>query len=102
MGESRVASVLVSDWCLTFFFSSRRRHTRLQGDWSSDVCSSDLHHCAQEPARKLKVIFGGSNHEVFSTPTNAIFKNPASRSRFITSINSPYGTTLSADRKSVV
>src|SRR5256885_11301129 len=24
------------------FFSSRRRHTRLQGDWSSDVCSSDL------------------------------------------------------------
>src|SRR5256885_10729922 len=25
-----------------FFFSSSRRHTRLQGDWSSDVCSSDL------------------------------------------------------------
>src|SRR5256885_15424236 len=25
-----------------FFFPSRRRHTRLQGDWSSDVCSSDL------------------------------------------------------------
>src|SRR5205807_7609500 len=25
-----------------FFFSSRRRHTMLQGDWSSDVCSSDL------------------------------------------------------------
>src|SRR5256885_4791998 len=28
-----------------FFFSSRRRHTRLQGDWSSDVCSSDLGYC---------------------------------------------------------
>src|SRR5256885_2408165 len=28
---------------LIFFFSSRRRHTRLQGDWSSDVCSSDLY-----------------------------------------------------------
>src|SRR5256885_10652866 len=27
---------------VSFFFSSRRRHTRLQGDWSSDVCSSDL------------------------------------------------------------
>src|SRR5256885_10008492 len=27
---------------VVFFFSSRRRHTRLQGDWSSDVCSSDL------------------------------------------------------------
>src|SRR5437016_8062508 len=24
-----------------FFFSSRRRHTRLVSDWSSDVCSSD-------------------------------------------------------------
>src|SRR5256885_7889046 len=30
-----------------FFFSSRRRHTRLQGDWSSDVCSSDLR-CIQD------------------------------------------------------
>src|SRR5437762_11479439 len=27
---------------LIFFFSSRRRHTRYIGDWSSDVCSSDL------------------------------------------------------------
>src|SRR6266699_4601645 len=26
-----------------FFFSSRRRHTRCGRDWSSDVCSSDLH-----------------------------------------------------------
>src|SRR2546426_11236243 len=29
-------------FCVFFFFSSRRRHTRLQGDWSSDVCSSHL------------------------------------------------------------
>src|SRR5688500_19188211 len=35
----------------SFFFSSRRRHTRLQGDWSSDVCSSDLRDC---PARELQ------------------------------------------------
>src|SRR5580693_4189714 len=27
---------------LFFFFSSRRRHTRWNCDWSSDVCSSDL------------------------------------------------------------
>src|SRR5205807_3287826 len=32
-----------------FFFSSRRRHTRLQGDWSSDVCSSDLASARQMP-----------------------------------------------------
>src|SRR5215813_14157843 len=29
--------------CFFFFFSSRRRHTRCGRDWSSDVCSSDLH-----------------------------------------------------------
>src|SRR5437879_12597332 len=29
-------------YSLLFFFSSRRRHTRYIGDWSSDVCSSDL------------------------------------------------------------
>src|SRR5256886_11181181 len=28
--------------CVCFFFSSRRRHTRFDCDWSSDVCSSDL------------------------------------------------------------
>src|SRR5690606_40309858 len=27
---------------VSFFFSSRRRHTRFSRDWSSDVCSSDL------------------------------------------------------------
>src|SRR2546429_8422826 len=27
---------------MSFFFSSRRRHTRCSRDWSSDVCSSDL------------------------------------------------------------
>src|SRR5256885_3826772 len=50
--ESRRAQPDLTEWLavhkqqrqhlLVFFFSSRRRHTRLQGDWSSDVCSSDL------------------------------------------------------------
>src|SRR5256885_11766473 len=35
-------SILCALVGVDFFFSSRRRHTRLQGDWSSDVCSSDL------------------------------------------------------------
>src|SRR3712207_8941236 len=30
-------------YIMLFFFSSRRRHTRYWRDWSSDVCSSDLH-----------------------------------------------------------
>src|SRR5207248_8117845 len=42
-----------------FFFSSRRRHTRSYGDWSSDVCSSDL--------RELEVE-RGHNDELQLTP----------------------------------
>src|SRR5262249_60121781 len=40
-----VCALLISLGCVvavSFFFSSRRRHTRLVSDWSSDVCSSDL------------------------------------------------------------
>src|SRR5262249_56544128 len=38
-----------------FFFSSRRRHTRLVSDWSSDVCSSDL-------TTKTLVTYLGTSH----------------------------------------
>src|SRR2546430_6079592 len=44
---------------LLFFFSSRRRHTRFDCDWSSDVCSSDLfrrHHRAGNTARDAAVV----------------------------------------------
>src|SRR2546430_5684791 len=34
--------------CFFFFFSSRRRHTRFDCDWSSDVCSSDLNLAERE------------------------------------------------------
>src|SRR3712207_9195326 len=35
--------------CFSFFFSSRRRHTRYWRDWSSDVCSSDLVEAGYDP-----------------------------------------------------
>ena len=41
-GKELIIGVVSVNWVFVFFFSSRRRHTRLQGDWSSDVCSSDL------------------------------------------------------------
>ena len=41
-GDGGVLGILAL-FFLFFFFSSRRRHTRLRRDWSSDVCSSDLH-----------------------------------------------------------
>src|SRR5262249_58750277 len=43
--------------CCVFFFSSRRRHTILVSDWSSDVCSSDLPQLGRErggPERRLR------------------------------------------------
>src|SRR5690606_40926352 len=40
-----------------FFFSSRRRHTRFSRDWSSDVCSSDLHINTQNAYQSLSPRF---------------------------------------------
>src|SRR5688500_19277401 len=46
----------------SFFFSSRRRHTRLQGDWSSDVCSSDL---------SVSETGNGRSHWIAKTPVGS-------------------------------
>src|SRR5690606_16202330 len=66
-----VVAFEVITYVFTFFFSSRRRHTRFSRDWSSDVCSSDLpvHRCQEagvvfhqfNPFRHLTV----SNLDVF-------------------------------------
>src|SRR3989442_2841154 len=40
----------------SFFFSSRRRHTRCGRDWSSDVCSSDLSLAHADPAAELPAV----------------------------------------------
>src|SRR5437764_528543 len=42
MGLQASYANLHTDQECDFFFSSRRRHTSYIGDWSSDVCSSDL------------------------------------------------------------
>src|SRR5256885_3119043 len=52
-------------WC--FFFSSRRRHTRLQGDWSSDVCSSDLD--PNNLRRHIGVVFQAQSIDIKLTAT---------------------------------
>src|SRR5690348_2777315 len=46
-----------------FFFSSRRRHTRWTGDWSSDVCSSDLgEECQRTIENRPDLERSGSKH----------------------------------------
>src|SRR5256885_7793722 len=70
------AGLTTCDLCFCFFFSSRRRHTRLQGDWSSDVCSSDL--LAKTGSLPLAVDLGKATAQLLTlkakldrAPTNA-------------------------------
>src|SRR6266566_4294384 len=64
---------------LFFFFSSRRRHTRLQGDWSSDVCSSDLG--AQTAARDIAAAISLAQTQIGALAANpqigTVFKSAA-------------------------
>src|SRR5207253_5316151 len=56
--------------CFLFFFSSRRRHTRWPRDWSSDVCSSDLHPARQQARGVLMSM--GAMAAVIATGSTAI------------------------------
>src|SRR2546426_5395555 len=59
-----VVLAYVPEWLGAVFFSSRRRHTRLQGDWSSDVCSSDLRGRSQLATARVKAPALGQWHTV--------------------------------------
>src|SRR5256886_15490388 len=60
----------ISFFC--FFFSSRRRHTRFDCDWSSDVCSSDLYGFI---APHVRVLLGVSYYKAdFSAAARARFE----------------------------
>src|SRR5699024_7187479 len=48
----------------SFFFSSRRRHTRSKRDWSSDVCSSDLDLIVAVDGRPVDPVAGPARHLV--------------------------------------
>src|SRR2546430_2620506 len=52
-------SFLFASLVATFFFSSRRRHTRFDCDWSSDVCSSDLASRVERSCRTIDGACGG-------------------------------------------
>src|SRR3989454_3491936 len=62
------------EYCFFFFFSSRRRHTRLQGDWSSDVCSSDLPQGIPSRGANSACPGLGSRTEFFSHDSQGILK----------------------------
>src|ERR1019366_5200200 len=54
-------------WIAIYFFSSRRRHTRLVSDWSSDVCSSDLEAWSRGWDRAIvRVVMGDGSHWIWN------------------------------------
>src|SRR5688572_469520 len=65
---SRVNQGYVEKSNVNFFFSSRRRHTRFDCDWSSDVCSSDLTSRAASPACAITPSALSRNTNSNSTP----------------------------------
>src|SRR5207245_671015 len=60
----RIAHVPLGFYVYSFFFSSRRRHTRCYRDWSSDVCSSDLIHALH--AVQHEKVFGRRGERIES------------------------------------
>src|SRR6266480_447409 len=70
---------------LLFFFSSRRRHTRLTCDWSSDVCSSDLERSGSLRAASPPVSSAG-----WPNAEAAVTKSRVARDRKSTRLNSSH------------
>src|SRR5437762_4790805 len=90
LGYSNRAEEIVTQSGQVFFFSSRRRHTRYIGDWSSDVCSSDLFKVdwaldgpipwrADDCARAGTVHLGGSFEEISASEWGAWSGRPAGK-----------------------
>src|SRR3989454_887333 len=89
-----------------FFFSSRRRHTRLQGDWSSDVCSSDLfprstasRRCCSSPcsnARRAHSSRGKSNIFLMQSSGGITALTSAAREPVRTVLSGPAGGVVGA------
>src|SRR6266487_6738975 len=72
-----------------FFFSSRRRHTRWTGDWSSDVCSSDL---KKAPGAFPETASTGENTSTATngTTTTSPFSDPLMRWSSLDNIVEPH------------
>src|SRR2546430_1079907 len=82
-----------------FFFSSRRRHTRFDCDWSSDVCSSDLSMILRQLGRVLHVghveRFNGAVQELRKIVERPVLVESRRLGPFVPRVQSE-------DRKSVV
>src|SRR5256886_13411238 len=99
MSDSGMNAEVASMSLVFFFFSSRRRHTRFDCDWSSDVCSSDL----QEGAIFCERIEAGvAEQEVQFASIEAGAKLLSAKNRALLRIIAEWHPKSVSDRKSVV
>src|SRR5205085_7966985 len=84
-----------------FFFSSRRRHTRFDCDWSSDVCSSDLTNQLADSGI-LKIV-GGVTGTMLRIPLSASWlvshRRPGVNAGSVTAVNEPLADPRSEERR---
>src|SRR6195256_2521451 len=80
-----ISAVLVCCFVCCFFFSRRRRHTRYTGDWSSDVCSSDLLKIVLHDGDRSRVVAMAVSGEIdvglgcFLRPVSGVRRTPLFR-----------------------
>src|SRR5256886_12838410 len=94
-------------FCGSFFFSSRRRHTIFDFDWSSDVCSSDLrmqgnqvHFMCADDAHGAPIMLKAQSEGV--TPQQLIARLFAGRPKYLQGFHLSFDHWYTTDRKSVV
>src|SRR3989475_2397209 len=80
-----------------FFFSSRRRHTRFDCDWSSDVCSSDLRELVRHAQHAVGVRPQGASRAARLDPEGQRGRGPHGRSR-CRAVRGPRSVRLRDDR----
>src|SRR5690348_17713266 len=108
MDSKGLLTGIIANYLCSFFFRSRRRHTIWTGDWSSDVCSSDL-----GLAHVGALAAGGAHNCATADDANgarALFcwgANGSSQLGNLGSTDAPVATLISSlqatgDRKSVV
>src|SRR5256712_7561234 len=95
------------DGVLLFIFSSRRRHTRSDRDWNSDVCSSDLIAlvASASAASTGAMPFESTSHnKKRRIPVALAFRKERTRGAALRTrpMGKPRNTVKPADRKSVV
>src|SRR3712207_6846389 len=86
----------------SFFFSSRRRHTRYWRDWSSDVCSSDL--LARRPLSRAEYFTAPTRRNLAEGPVFGSFQplRAGDEREAVPARLAGCGGGLARDRKSVV